>query len=285
MKTLALLIFLGMSVAWTQTVPPAAQKDDDIIATFGDGGTLTRGELNGLLQVHPEWESLSQNDAIFSYGMVRAAAQAAQQEHLNEKPPFKQILDFQILYTMADLYVKYATDALTVDHSEIEKYYNEHKGIYKVVKVGALRIAFSNGTGSADTAPANASKKKPLTEEEAKAKAAKLVAQIRGGEDFCKLVLLESDDEGSKSKCGDQGAWKTSDNVPAQLRTSVLDLEQGQVSDPIQQGPAFYIFRASEVSYSPLKEVEDSIFADVKDRKRQEWAQKFKKTIQVTFPK
>jgi hypothetical protein len=285
MKPLAFLVFLCASTAWTQSAPPpAGEKDDTVIATFvEDGGTLTLGEWKGILQVHPEWEKFPREQAIKYYAIVRKAAQLAQQMHLNEKTPYKQILDFQILYNMADFYVQEAGGAITVDHAEIEKYYNDHKEIYKIVRVGGLRVAFTNGA-AADTSGVMASKKKPLTEEEAKAKANKLVERIRAGEDFCKLVLLETDDEASKSKCGDMGSWKITDNVPAQMRTSVLDLDQGKVSDPVQQGPAFYIFRASEVTYSPLKEVEDSIFTAVKEQKGEEWTHKFGEDTKVAFP-
>jgi len=98
-------------------------------------------------------------------------------------------------------------------------------------------------------------------------------------------VLLESDDETNKTKGGELGVWKMIDDVPPLMRETVLSLQEGQVSDPVQQGPAFYIFHADALSYAPMKDVEDSIFAAVKHEKTQRWMKDFDESTKVTFPK
>jgi parvulin-like peptidyl-prolyl isomerase len=293
MKALCLFTLLGASFAQSQPAPPPAEKGDTVIARFvEDGGTLTLDEYNGLLQLRPGWQGRPREEVIHKYAILRKFAQLAQEKKLNEQSPFKEqlkaILDFDILYNMADFLVQDTANGITVDHSEIEKYYNDHKDIYKQVTVSGLKVAFGGSVAPVDNdhKAGNASRpvKKVLTEEEAKAKAEKLVADIRAGADFGKLVLLESDDETNRTKGGELGTWKMTDNVPDLMREKVLGMNAGDVSDPVQQGPGFYIFHADAVTYTPLKEVEDSIFAAVKQQHIQDWLQTMDKSIKVEFP-
>jgi peptidyl-prolyl cis-trans isomerase C len=289
MKALTLTAFVSLclSTGWTQpATPPAGEKGDTVVGTFEDGGKLTLDEYNGLLRLHPTWQGHPREEVIHSYAIIRRAAQMAQEKKLNEKSPYKEELDFDILYSMANMLVQDVSNSMTVDHAEIETYYNQHKEIFKQVKVSGLKVAFSSGASPAGgtSTPVMASTKKALTEDEAKAKAEKLVAQIRAGADFGKLVLLESDDETTKTKGGELGTWKLTDNVPDLMRAKVLALNQGEVSDPVQQGPGFYIFHADAITYSPLKDVEDTIFAQLKQQHTQEWMQNFDKSTKVVFP-
>jgi len=288
MKALCVLALLGASFALAQTNSlPADLKDDTVIAKSEDGIPLTAGDFRGLLLIHPSWQKTPWQDVASGYFIMRRAAKLAQEKKLNEKSPYKEALDFDIMFNMADFLVREETGNLTVEPAEIEKYYNEHKEIYRQVKVSAIKVAIGPTAPASNDTTANASRpvKKALTEEEAKAKAQKLVAQIRAGGDFGKLVLLESDDETNKTKGGELGVWKMTDDVPPLMRETVLSLQEGQVSDPVQQGPAFYIFHADKLSYTPMKEVEDSIFAAVKHEKTQRWMEEFKNATKVTFPK
>jgi peptidyl-prolyl cis-trans isomerase C len=139
--------------------------------------------------------------------------------------------------------------------------------------------------GNSSTVNASRIPKKVLTEEEAKAKADKLVAQLRAGADFAKLVQTESDDEASKAKGGDLGVWKMTDNVPDLLRGAVLGLKEGEVSDPIRQPGGFYIVHADAVTYAPLAEVKDALFDQLKQEKARQWLENLDKSTKVEFPK
>jgi parvulin-like peptidyl-prolyl isomerase len=187
---------------------------------------------------------------------------------------------------MAGFWANEATSAITVEPAEIEKYYNEHKEPYKLVKVSGIKVAFGGTAAPVDPAlMASKAPKKILTEEEAKAKAAKLAAQIRAGADFAKLVQLESDDEASKAKGGEIGTFKMTDNVPQDLRSAILGLNQGEVSDPVRQAGGFYVLHADAVTYAPLPEVRDSIFDQLKGERARKLLQDFDKSVKVEFPK
>src|ERR1700685_762172 len=142
MKALCVFALLGASFALARSSPLSADwKDDTVIAKSEDGIPLTAGDLKGLLQLHPSWQSKPWQDVAHPYFLLRRAAKEAQEKKLNEKSPYKEALDFDIMYDMAGFLVQDATSTLTVEPAEIEKYYNDHKEIYRQVKVSAIKVA------------------------------------------------------------------------------------------------------------------------------------------------
>ena len=160
-----------------------------------------------------------------------------------------------------------AINQVVVEPADIVKYYDSNKQKYTQVRVKAIYIAFND-----DAAVSSTSKgKKPLTEAEAKAKAAKLLAAIKGGADFVKLVKENSDDETSREKDGDFATLRSSDNIPDAFRAAVFALKKGDVSEPLKQPNGFYLLRAEEVTVRPLSEVRDEIYNDLKNARSDEW--------------
>jgi hypothetical protein len=299
MKASSLFVFLSVSLGWTslgwtQTAPPAPpDKPDTVIATFEDGTKMTLGEFQTLVPALSDtWRPLAESDPqkfLHVYGVIKRAAAEAESQKLAEKTPYKQGLEFAQKAAMAQFYVQESMAAITVSPEELEKYYEEHKEPFRQIKVSGIKVAFGGAAAPAETssAPVAASRvpKKVLTEDEAKAKADKLVAQIRAGADFAKLVQTDSDDETSKAKGGDLGVWKMTDNVPDALRAAVLGLKEGEVSEPIRQAGSFYIVHADAVTYTPLADVKDALLGELKNEKAKKWLDDFSNRTRVDFPK
>jgi parvulin-like peptidyl-prolyl isomerase len=213
----------------------------------------------------------------------------AEQEKLDQRSPYKEVLVYSRLSTLTDIKLKDVMDSMTVTPEEVEKYYSEHQEPYKSVKVSAIYIAFgdaeSSSTPAGSASSASRIAKKTLTEEEAKAKAARLLAQARAGADFKALVKENSDDETSRDKSGDFGTWRMSDNVPDLMRPVVFGLKQGELGEPVRQAHGYYIFRADEVTFAPLSKVRDSVFQQLKQQHFQEWTAKLDAGTKVEFPK
>jgi len=299
MKSLSFVFLAVTCAAWAQTTPPPspaspAETGDTVIAIFEDGVKMTLDDYKALVPVLPQayqqLASRDRNQFLHYYAMMRKAAQMAEQEKLDQRSPYKELLAYARLSTLTDIKLAAVRSAVTVDPAEIEKYYNEHKDPYKQIKVSGIYIAFSNtpeappASSPASTMASVVPQKKTLTETAAKAKAEKLLADIRGGADFAKLVQTESDDETSKAKGGDFGMWRVTDNVPDLMRQNVFNLKQGEVTEPVRQANGFYLFRADEVKYTPLAEVRDSIFDQLKQQKAQEWIRKFDAETRVEIP-
>ena len=294
MKALFPLAILCASFGWAQTAQPSSgDKPGTVIAIFEDGSKMTVGEFQALIPLLSETyrPTAEQNPEKFLHllGVIRKAAAAAKSQNMPDQAKFQPGIEFAVAEALARFYVHEATDSISVTPEEIEKYYGDHKEPFRRIKVSGLKVAFGAQAPAADanSATANASRipKKVLTEEEAKAKAEKLVAQLRAGADFAKLVQTESDDEASKPKGGDLGVWKMTDNVPDLLRGAVMGLKEGEVSDPIRQAGGFYIVHADAVTYAPLAEVKDALFDQLKQEKANEWLQNLDKNTKVEFPK
>lgn len=282
MKSLSALVFACLSAAWAQTAPPAAPPaipdlpDPTVVAVLDDGTRLTMADFKKLYAALPpqvQQNALRDRKAFLeSWAFMRKLALMAEQEKLDQESPARETLEYYRWSVLSQTKINAALNAATVEPADILKYYDVYKEKFKQVRVRALYISFG-GTG-----------KNARTEEEAKAKAAKLLAAIRGGADFVKLVKENSDDETSRAKDGDFATLRPADNIPDAIRDAVFALKQAQVSDPVRQPNGFYLLRAEEVVYRPLSQARDEIFSDLKQDRFKQWLDQIHDETKVQFP-
>jgi len=219
----------------------------------------------------PESQPMALRDPkawIEGWSRMVKMARMAETEKLDERSPVKEQLEFQRLYLLANAEMSDKLTTTSVEGPQIASQYDATKDKYKQVKVNAIYIAFGE---------------KGVTEAQAKAKAEKLLAQIRQGADFAKLARANSDDETSKAKDGYFATLTPADNIPDALRAAVFQLKQGETSAPIRQPNGFYLLRAEQVGYRPLSQVRDQIFTELKNQKFQEWLNDMAKQAQPKF--
>ncbi|HKE20814.1 MAG TPA: peptidylprolyl isomerase [Bryobacteraceae bacterium] len=283
MKLLSILVFTSLGAVWAQTAPPSGQAllpdipGDKVIAHFDDGTDFTMEQLRQLYPVlPPQLQSAVTKDPVeffHEYALMRRFTKMAEEQKLNEQEPYKNALAFNRMFILFQAVLDRAFRDAVVQPVEVVNYYDSHKELYRQVRVKAIYLPFSDAPSITD-----------MTEEQAKAKAAKLVADARAGADFVKLVKENSQDETSRAKEGEFATLGPSDNIPDVIKTAVLALKQGDVSDPVRQPRGFYIFRAEEVTYPPLSKVRDQIFMKLKTERGQAWETKMDKETKVEFP-
>jgi peptidyl-prolyl cis-trans isomerase C len=280
MKVFCLLAFASFSAIWAQSVPgPAAPpppplpdlSDDTVVAIFGDGTKFTMGNFKRIFEALPpanQQMALRNRELwLHQWELLRKLTKMAEDTKLDQESPYKESLAYGRMNVLATAQINAAINLIVVEPGDIVKYYDSNKPKYTQVRVKAIYIAFND-----DAAASSASKgKKPLTEAEAKAKAAKLLAAIKGGADFVKLVKDNSDDETSREKDGDFASLRSTDNIPDAFRAAVFALKKGDVSEPLKQPNGFYLLRAEEVTVRPLSEVRDEIYNDLKSVRSDEW--------------
>jgi parvulin-like peptidyl-prolyl isomerase len=112
-----------------------------------------------------------------------------------------------------------------------------------------------------------------------------VVQQARGGVDFVKLVKEYSEDSASKGQNGDMGipVRNSTTQVPEAMRTAILTLKQGQVSEPIRHENGYYVFRAESTGVLPYEKAKDDIYNELKDVAFSQWEQKTKAQSSVQF--
>jgi peptidyl-prolyl cis-trans isomerase C len=287
MKFLVFLAF-GCGVLAAQTpAPPAGTlpniPDQTVIAVFDDGTKLTMGELKAFYGVMPpnSQQAIVRDRRAFleQWGLLRKLAGIAEQKKLDQITPNKEALEYNRLLVLSQAAVNDELLTSAPQPQEVEKYYETNKERYKQVKVKAIYITFSKEAVS----KLGSNGKPLLSEAEAKAKAQKLVAEIRGGADFVKLVRENSDDAASKEKDGDFATLRPTDNIPDAIKTAVFSLQQGAVSDPVEQPNGFYILQAEEISYRPLTEVRSELLESMKQEHFRQWMDQLRNSVKVQF--
>jgi peptidyl-prolyl cis-trans isomerase C len=278
MKTLSILVFTSLGALWAQTAPALPDiPGDKVVAHFDDGVDFTMSDLRELYPALPPalQNAVTKDPAEFfhEYALMRKYMQMAEKDKLDQQSPYKQALAFNRIFILYQAVLDRTFRDATIEPTEVVNYYDGHKANYELVRVKAIYIPFSETPSITD-----------LTEDQAKTKAAKLVAEIRGGADFVKLVKENSQDETSRAKDGDFATLHVGDNIPDAIKAAVFALKQGETSDPVRQARGFYIFRAEEVSYLPLSQVRDQIFTELKTQRAREWVERTNKETKVEFP-
>jgi len=259
--------------------------DETVVAKFDDGTTFTMGDFKKYYQVlSPQQQQMAMSDRskfLHQWALFRKLTKQAEELKLGEQSPYKESIEYSRMQVLIGARINEELNATTVQPADILKFYETNKQKYKQVKVKAIYITFSDSPGAASS-----KLKKPLTEDEAKAKAEKLLAEIRAGTDFVKLVKEHSEDVTSKAKDGDFATLQPSDNIPEAFRAAVFALKQGETSEPLRQASGFYLLRAEEITYRPLSQVRDEIFEEIKHAHYAEWfAQMDRDTkVEITSP-
>ena len=285
MKFLSVFVFACCSAVWAQTAPApgpggtAAPQMPDIpdqttIAVFDDGVQFTMADFKKIIAVlPPDNQPLAMRDRktfLQQWAFMRKLAQMAEKQKLDQENPAREQLEYSRLMILSQAKLAEALNSLTVEPAEIVNFYDTNKERFKEIRVKTIYVSFGNGG-------------KARTEDEAMAKATKLLADIRGGADFVKLVKENSEDETSKAKDGDFATLRRNDNIPDAIRAAVFSLKQGEVTEPVRQPNGFYLLRAEEVSYRPLSQVRDVIFTEMKEQHYSQWLEQTNKDSKVEF--
>jgi peptidyl-prolyl cis-trans isomerase C len=288
MKLLAVFVCLcGAIAAQTPAAPAPAMPslpDDTVIAIFDDGAKLTMGELKAFYGVLPpnSQQGIVRDRKGFleQWALLRKLTAVAEKKKLDQASPNKQALEYNRMLILSQAAVNDELASSTPEPGAVEKYYEANKERYKQVRVKAIYITFTKEQVS----KLGSNGRPLLTEEEAKAKAQKLLAEIRSGADFVKLVKENSDDAASKDKDGDFATLRPTDNIPDAIKTAVFSLKQGEVSEPVQQPNGFYLLRAEEIFYRPLDDVRSEILENMKQEHFRQWMQQLHDSVKVQFP-
>ena len=273
----------GVLVAQNPAPPSLPDlPDNTVIATFDDGGKFTMGDLRNLYAVLPlgNQQALMRDRKTFleQYAFLRKLAQMAEADKLDQTSPNKEALAYNRMILLYQMKLTAENMKTVIPEEEVTKFYEANQNQYKQVKVKAIYVAFTKALASQKT-----NGKQLLTQDEAKAKAQKLLAELRAGADFAKLARENSDDPGSRDKDGDFATLSPSDTMPEPIKAAVFALKQGEVSEPIEQPNGFYLLRAEEIHIRPLAEVHGDIYTALQQERARKWIDATHDSVKVEF--
>ena len=139
---------------------------------------------------------------------------------------------------------------INVPHTEVEKYYEAHKGDFVRKEQVFLRQILISTEG-----------KTPEQAAQAEKRAKDLTARARKGEKFAELAKQYSDDETTKDNYGELPPY-TRGQLRKDLEDIVFKEKKGYVTDPIKLPNGFLILKIEEryeAGQAPLEAVENEI--------------------------
>ena len=146
-----------------------------------------------------------------------------------------------------------------VSDADIQAYYNQHQDQYQVKEQVKTRHILIQVPAGADA----------KTDAAAKAKAADLLKQIKGGANFADLASKNSDDPGSKTQGGELPMIPTAGLDPAYAKAAMA-LQPGQTSDLVRSQFGYHIIQTEgkEAAHNkPLAEVKEQIVPVLEQQK------------------
>lgn len=277
LTALGLLFFLP-NLAAQKTVSP-----DEVVVAI-DGEEYTAGELEQIKKSLPgpfrkNVEGMDNATFIKVYAELVAFAKKAEEEGIPEKEPYRTQLEFNRLNYLAKVYLNELNLSLKPTEKDFQEYYEQYSSSFEQRRVSAIFIDY---VLNPERAPLKDGQKQ-LSEEEARAKAEKLVAELRAGADFAALAKEHSDDPTSAEKGGDLGFYQHDARVPQPLKDAIFSLEPGQISDPQQHGGRFYILKVTETNSRPLDEVRGQIASAVQSAKLTKKIEEIRDTIDIEY--
>jgi peptidyl-prolyl cis-trans isomerase C len=286
MKFLWLPLCAFSAVLWAQitplqTTPSIADlPPDTVLGTYGMGKTVTAGEVQAVLRgVGQTAQQNYQKDPrgfVNQVALMKHLSDLAAAEKLDQESPAKDQLMVQRMVVLSNAKSEHALRHTLVTPDDQKKAYEQSKERFTQVKLKAIYVSYTS-----NPAAASSSGKKFLSEEEAKAKVEKLLAELKGGSDFGKLARENSDDSASAAKDGDFATLSKADNVPPEIKEAVFRLKQGEVGGPVRQPNGFYLFKAEETGVKPYETVKDQIFTEIQQQRWRKWMEEQQKFVEV----
>lgn len=247
----------------------AAQDPTRVVATIG-GKPLTAREALDLLKPLPvqerrRYEANLQGLVQQLYMEVQLADQAAKL-NLDKESPWKEQLQMARAGILTQAYFNKIANpgngAPAAD--ETKQYYDAHPDDFDQIKLRGIFVSFSPPGTPSSNASAN------RTEEQARQKADDLEKKLKAGGDFAALARTDSDRPDWSAKGGEIGTITTGDaQLPLDIKTAVLKLQAGGVTEPIRQPNGFFIFKVDSRSKLPYEEARAGIAQRLQNEKNQ----------------
>ena len=177
--------------------------------------------------------------------------------------------EFREQMTMSRLFNKFVRTGVSVDEAELRAYYDKNTKLYALpeeVKVRHLVVAVPAGAP-----PAKASA--------AKETADGLMARVRRGEDFIKLIREYSESPTAKQD-GDLGFLQRGQAIP-EIEEAAKDLKPGEYGGPVRCEDGFHIIRLEEIRtpVRPYEKVKEEIQKTLFDQKLENTYRSFLQTL------
>ena len=282
-KILCLSILLGGRL-WAQTPADPANVPPETVIGIVDGVKVTAADLQQVMTSSAPalQETLKKNpmELLRYYGFIQRLAGLAESAKLDQKSPQRERLRITRMQILAEGQLDAGYSQFEVLPEEQRKYYDDNRSRYASAKVKVIYLPFMANPPK----PADPKGSKIMTEAEARAKAEKLIRELRAGADFVALVKQHSEHAESAAKDGDFGTIRGADNYPEEIKKAVLGAKAGAIAGPIRLPNGYYIFRVDESNTQTYDQVKSDVYSELKDQRWRAWMDKVRTSVEIKLP-
>ena len=230
---------------------PPPPEPNKVVLTIGDQ-KITEGQFDDMINAIPaQYQQYARGAGKRAFAeqivQVKVLSQEAEKRKIDQEPKIKEEVTFQRENLLAQAMFLSLQDTVKVDDAAVEKYYNDHKNEYEVLKARHILIRVKG-------APMQAIPGKPeLTDEEALAKAQAIRKRVAGGEDFATVAKAESDDSGSGAQGGDLGEFRKGMMVPP-FEEAAFAAKVNEITQPVKTPFGYHVILVQSHTTKTLAE-------------------------------
>jgi len=272
----AVLFFAFSAVAQEE---PAAGSKDPVVIRIGDVA-VHQSEFEALIESLPaEYRVyLQQPEGRRSFAKdfveMKVLAMEAEKRGIADEPTVAVQLKLMRDNTLASAMVNHVEKELEPSDEAIQALYESRRDKYEQVTARHILIAFEGSPAAREG--------HTRTEDEAKALAEKLRADILAGADFAELAKTESDDTFSGENGGDLGSFGHGQMVP-EFENAVFNGKVGEVGELVRTQFGYHIIQVTDRSSRPIEEVRDELRGEVVREQLQSRVQEMTSKFEVTY--
>ena len=266
------VVILQVGTVQAEDLNPVVGKTGDFVMREADFERLLSSqppEVQQTVQSSPEQRA----SFIRQFLLAKAVAAKARKEGFDRKPEIRELLANLLDQYIANRYVaKEVTATVTVTDEELKAYYREHETELLLPEaVRARHILILAGPQSP-----------PEDKATARARAERVLEQVKKGEDFARLAREYSEDRDSGARGGELGLLSPGGTNSPEFEQAVFALKAGEVSGIVETAFGFEIIKVdqrSERRPATFEESREYVRNILRERNRQKAAQQFLENI------
>lgn len=211
-----------------------SERFGQVVSGYQESALVLPDEVRALLEIQAERRTfdiitINQADYIDDIEVTDADIEAYYQENIDQyQHPDRTSVSYLELDTQR------VAEGIEVDESVLKEAYDDYVSNFAADETRATRHILLSTNNDEDEA-------------EQKAKADKLVEELRAGADFAALATANSQDPGSAQRGGSLGDVERGEMVP-EFDKVTFELAEGEISEPVKTQFGYHIIQVEKIN-------------------------------------
>lgn len=253
------------------TIPP-----ETVVATI-EGKAWTKAEFDALIRnlpPDPQRNYRANKQAwLDQFALMNRLAMLAKEDGVEQREPFKQRLEYNILQFLAQAYVDVRAASPALGDDAVGKWFEAHKNEYKRARVLGIQVNWGGIPKQGEIA---------RTDKEAQAIVDDIQKRFKAGEAFDELAKKYSDDPATKEKGGQFPLIRPEDKaLNKEIKAAIFATKPGELARVVRLPARFYIFKLVEFVEPTQQELRSEIMDKIGQEQLMQWLDKTRKEVKA----